>query len=58
MIDQETRQKSRSGGHRPVCIDYTAQERRQASEQYKPPPGPMQSARAAGSTKPTPPQQT
>ena len=32
MIDQETRQESRSGDHRPACIDYAAQERRQAVE--------------------------
>ena len=37
MIDQDTRPNSRSGGRRPACIDYTAQERRQAVEvrQYK-----------------------
>lgn len=32
MYDQTTRQKSRSGGHRPTCTDYTAQERRQTVE--------------------------
>lgn len=32
MIDQETPKKSRSGGHRPACIDYAALERRQAVE--------------------------
>ena len=32
MIDQETRRKSRSGGHRPACIDYAAERQRQAVE--------------------------
>lgn len=32
MINQETRQKSRSGGQRPACTDYAAERQRQAVE--------------------------